>query len=145
IPSTQTVGGLNGNGNGAAGVPRVNGADAPGGAVFRRSPAPPAAREAEAPVVAAAQAGSTPPAPQRPPALDRLRDDYDHALTEVGDVLVQQAAPGVDRYHVSSAVTAVLGWAPTAFLRPGVLRSVVHPADLPTFDRHLPIAPSAPV
>jgi len=143
IPSTQAVGGLNGNGNGTAGVDRVNGAD---GAVFRRSPTPPAAREAEAPVVAAAQAGSTSPAPQRPPShVDRLRDDYDHALTEAGVVLVQQAAPGVDRYHVSSSVTAVLGWDPTAFLRPGVLRSVVHPADLSTFDRHLPIAPSAPV
>jgi len=79
------------------------------------------------------------------PDLDAVRGDYDDALAAAGVVLVQQVAPGIDRYHVSRSVTAVLGWDPTAFLRDGALRSVVHPADLPTFDEHLPVGPTDPV
>lgn len=79
------------------------------------------------------------------PDVARMRGDYDRALTDAGVVLIRQVAPGVDRFHVSTSVTAVLGWDPTAFLRDGVLRSVVHPADLATFDELLPVSRPHPV
>jgi diguanylate cyclase (GGDEF)-like protein len=71
----------------------------------------------------------------------RIRRDYDEALTAAGVVLFQQVAVGVDGYHVSASMATVLGWDPAAFRREGMLRSIVHPADLESFARVLPAVP----
>lgn len=70
--------------------------------------------------------------------LARLRSAYDEALRDGGVVLVQQADPWRDVFHVSASVTGLLGWAPATFLTEGVLRAMVHPDDLATFDAALP-------
>ena len=70
--------------------------------------------------------------------LARTRAAYDAALSESGLVLFQQATSGVDGYHLSSSLTTVLGWEPSAFLNPGILRGMVHPDDLLTFAQVLP-------
>lgn len=65
--------------------------------------------------------------------LSRTREAYDRALTESRVVLVQQVAPDVDGFHVSTSMIQVLGWDPLAFLAPGILRGMVHPDDLAVF------------
>ena len=65
--------------------------------------------------------------------LTRTREAYDKALTDSGVVLLQQVAPDVDGFHVSSSMVQVLGWDPLAFLAPGILRGMVHPDDLAVF------------
>lgn len=70
--------------------------------------------------------------------LTHTRQAYDGALGDSGVVLVQQTAPGVDGFHVSTSMTRVLGWDPLAFLNPGILRGMVHPDDLATFSTVFP-------
>ena len=65
--------------------------------------------------------------------LSRTREAYDRALTESRVVLLQQVAPDVDGFHVSTSMIQVLGWDPLAFLAPGILRGMVHPDDLAVF------------
>ncbi len=69
--------------------------------------------------------------------LAQVRVAYDTALAETGVVLFQRTAPGHDAFHVSASCTAALGWAPATFLTPGVLRGLVHPDDLATWDAAL--------
>jgi len=66
--------------------------------------------------------------------LGRLSAAYDTALAETGVVLFQRTAEGQDAFHVSASCTATLGWAPSTFLTPGVLRGLVHPDDLAIWD-----------
>ncbi|MHB1137327.1 MAG: putative bifunctional diguanylate cyclase/phosphodiesterase [Microthrixaceae bacterium] len=98
---------------------------------------------AAADAVAAEQAVSAARAAADAAALRRTRDAYDRALSDSGLVLLQQVAPGVDGYHLSSSLATVLGWDPTAFLNPGILRGMVHPDDLLAFARVLPPPGSA--
>lgn len=67
--------------------------------------------------------------------LGHTRESYDTALAETGVVLFQRTAVGVDAYHVAASAMSVLGWAPATFLVPGVLRGLVHPDDLVSWDR----------
>ncbi len=65
--------------------------------------------------------------------LVRTRAEYDRALADSGVVVVQQVAPDVDAFHVSRSMSQVMGWAPSTFRTPGVLRAMVHPDDLAVF------------
>ena len=60
-------------------------------------------------------------------------------------MLFEQVAVGVDGFHTSASMATVLGWDPAAFRSEGVLRSIVHPADLSTFEGVLPAMPPATV
>ena len=77
-------------------------------------------------------------------AVLRTREGYDTALSEGGVVLFQQVAPGVDGHYVSTSMTATLGWDAGAFRSPGTLRRLVHPDDLATFRRMVPVGPVMP-
>jgi diguanylate cyclase (GGDEF)-like protein len=74
--------------------------------------------------------------------LDRTRRAYDVALGESGVVLFQQIVDGMDGFHLSASLTEVLGWEPSAFHSPGILRGMVHPDDLLRFAQVVP-PPSA--
>ena len=101
---------------------------------------------AAAEAVAAEQAASAARAAADAAALARTRDAYDRALSENGLVLLQQVAPGIDGFHLSTSLATVLGWDPAAFLNPGILRGMVHPDDLLAFAEVLPPSgtPAAP-
>jgi len=71
--------------------------------------------------------------------LGRTRTAYDQALADSRVVLFRQSAPGLDGYHLSSSMAAVLGWDPAAFLSPGILRGMVHPDDLDALAQVLPV------
>lgn len=61
-------------------------------------------------------------------AVEHARDEYRELLDATGVVLVE----GED---VSPAMTTVLGWDQRSFHLPGTLRGLVHPDDLPAYDR----------
>ncbi|MFN7148713.1 MAG: diguanylate cyclase domain-containing protein, partial [Microthrixaceae bacterium] len=70
--------------------------------------------------------------------LERTRTTYDRALVDSGVVLVQQVAQELDAFHVSRSIAQVMGWTPSTFLTPGVLRAMVHPDDLAVFESVFP-------
>lgn len=76
--------------------------------------------------------------------LQRIRAAYDLALAGSMVVLFQQTAPGVDGFHLSSSMSTVLGWDPTAFVNAGILRCMVHPDDLTALAEVLPPPVPAP-
>lgn len=100
------------------------------------------------PAVAPTTEPSTAPAPAvdaAATAADSARAAYDHALGAAGVVLIQPTSPGADTFSVSESMGPVLGWDPAAMQLDGVLRSVIHGADVSLFDSAISSAEPATV